>query len=344
MLNVAVIYGGFGEEREVSLNSGLNIVANLDKTKFNVFPLEIRNDRNWILQDIEKLEQISKLKNGFLTEKEFLKQNDLQENIQIINPWNWFAENKIDVAYLALHGKWGEDGGIQSLLDYLQIAYTGSGALASSIAMDKLKTQQILSNYGILTVPTLAVDFGNREGLESEIKDFLEYPLFAKPRFGGSSCGNKVLNNYQDSLELGGEYMLQKIIKGKEFTAPIMGNTKIIEMPIIEIISDNNFDYFDKYISTKTQEICPAQIDFNLQKELQKYAKIAHIQLGCSGLTRSDFLVTNINEIFYLETNTTPGYAISSLCPKSAKAMGWSISQFLEFQIKLALEKNSKLT
>jgi D-alanine-D-alanine ligase len=340
MLNVAVIYGGFGEEREVSLNSGLNIVTNLDKTKFNVFPLEIRNDRSWILQDIDKLEQISKLKSGFLTEKEFLKQEDLQENTQIINPWNWFAQNKIDVAYLALHGKWGEDGGVQSLLDYLQIAYTGSEALASSVAMDKLKTQQILSNYGILTVPTLAVNFEDRENLETKIKKFLEYPLFAKPRFGGSSCGNKILNNYQDSLELSGKYLLQKIIQGREFSAPIMGNTKIIEMPIIEIISENNFDYFDKYISTKTQEICPAKIGLNLQKELQKYAKMAHLELGCSGLTRSDFLVTDKNEIFYLETNTTPGYAISSLCPKSARAMSWSISQFLEFQIKLALEKN----
>ena len=337
MLNIAVIYGGFNFEREVSLNSGRNIVTSLDKSKFNVFPVEIQNNRTWILQDIANLEQINQISSGFLTEKELPKTN----KIATINPWNWFADNKIDLVYLALHGEWGESGGIQSLLDYLQILYTGSDALASALAMDKLKTQEIVANYDVPIIPTLSVDFGNRANLETEIANFLQYPLFAKPRHGGSSCGNKILNNYQDSLDLKGAYILQKIIKGRELTVPVLGNTleNLVQMPIIEIVADNNFDYFDKYLSPKTQEICPAQIDANLSQKIQELAKTAHFALGCSGLSRSDFLITDKNKIFYLETNTTPGCTASSLCPKSAKAIGWSMQQFLEKQIELALKK-----
>ena len=337
MLNIAVIYGGFNFEREVSLNSGRNIATSLDKTKFRVFPLEIQNNRTWILQDIAKLEQINQISNGFLTEKELPK----TDKITTINPWNWFVDNKIDLVYLALHGEWGESGGIQSLLDYLQIPYTGSDALASALAMDKLKTQEILSHYGIPIIPTLSVDFSNRANLETEIANFLEYPLFAKPRHGGSSCGNKILHNYQDSLDLEGIYVLQKIIKGRELTVPVLGNNleTLVQMPIVEIVADNNFDYFDKYLSSKTQEICPAKIDSNLSFQIQNFAKSAHFVLGCSGLTRSDFLITDENKIFYLETNTTPGCTAASLCPKSAKAIGWSMQQFLEKQIKLALKK-----
>ena len=352
---IAVIYGGF-TEREVSLNSGRNIALNLNYS-YTVYPIEITNDGQWQLDKILRLQEINKISAGFLT----IEQIDSIPNdslpISILDTatgFNWFETNQIDLVYLALHGGWGENGGIQSLLDYLDVRYTGSRASSSALCMDKLKTQEIVSYnlmqnaaknpvdlYKNLKIPhTICVDFDlqNIVDIDNLIQKNFGYPTFAKPRDGGSSCGNRLIEQKDDLVGLNGLYLLQEVVVGREITVPVLStayDTSLdsLAMPIVEIISSNNFDYFDKYLSTQTQEICPAKISIELTNQIQKIAQNIHLWLGCSGLSRSDFIITQ-DEIYYLETNTTPGCTASSLCPKSAKAMGMTMLEFLEKQLK----------
>ncbi len=357
--NIAVIYGGFSE-REVSLNSGRNISLTLngivsndgrsDSKLYRVYPVEITTSCQWQLENIARLQEINKISTGFLTIAQMDAVPNGGEFINILDTAtgsNWFKDNQIDLAYLALHGGWGENGGIQSFLDYLGVKYTGSGAGATALCMDKLKTQEIVSynmaqsntknnlKNNIKVPQTICVDFSSQtiDDVDTLIQKNIGYPVFAKPRDGGSSFGNRLVSQKNDLLGLEGVYLLQEVVLGKEITVPVLGG---LAMPIVEIISDNNFDYFDKYLSAQTQEICPANISFEFTNQIQTIAQNIHTWLGCEGLSRSDFMISikdGTETIYYLETNTTPGCTASSLCPKSAKAMSMTMAQFLEKQI-----------
>ena len=332
MLNIAVFFGGFNSEREVSLNSGRNIALSLDKSRYNVFPLELTKDRNWKETSLELLQDHDLIASGFLTESQMSQIHNTFVSFSDLS--FWLKNNKIDLVFLALHGGWGENGGVQSLLDLYEVPYTGSNALSSAICMDKVKTQEIVSIHNIKTPKTIVAnfEFNSTESITEVIRSKL--PLFAKPNSGGSSQGNRLIQELTDLEGLEGEYLLQEVIKGRELTVPVLGESAL---PVIEIISENNFNYFDKYLSSQTREICPADLIPEMSKEIQRQAIIAHKALGCRGLSRSDFMLTQDGSIIYLETNTTPGCTASSLCPKAAKALGWSMPKFLDKQIEYIL-------
>ena len=315
---IAVFFGGFNNEREVSLNSGKNICLTLAQ-KYEVLPIEIGVNKSL---NFVSLESLKKMENGFNLEKDFKLDILKKMSFEELKKSN---ELSVDFVFLALHGAWGEDGGVQSILDYYQIPYTGSSAKVNAICMDKLITQKLANSIDIKTPLTFQISFPINSGVSLPNN----YPLFAKPNSGGSSNGNKLIRQEEDYNSLKGEYLIQEYISGREFTVGIIDSEAL---PVIEIIAENNFDYAAKYLSNSTKEIFPDES--KLTKELQKQTLLITRELGCRGLTRSDFLVTlqGENQIYYLETNTIPGCTSSSLCPKMAKKLNYSMLEFLEKQ------------
>ncbi len=307
-LKIAVLAGGISNEREVSLNTAEQIISNLPSDKYEVNKVEVNADFHWI----EELKQ-----------------------------------NKPDVAFIALHGKFGEDGRTQSVLEYLGVKYTGSGVLASAFGMDKIRCSGFLSESG-LNIPKI-VSFSKAVDPDKallEVKEKIFFPCVVKPNESGSSVGVTICQN-QEEFKTGLEkafkedalVLVEEYIKGQELTCGVLGNTgsDLLELPPIEIIPHKQFfDYAAKY-QKESDEICPANIPAELTKEVQQASVLAHKLLGCRGLTRSDFIYDG-KKLFFLEINTLPGQTKESLCPKEAAAMGLSFSEFLEKQIQLALE------
>jgi D-alanine-D-alanine ligase len=323
-LRVAVVCGGTSSEREVSLRSGAQVFKQLDRKRFAP-----------VLVDISK--------NGVWTNKKTGKKFD---------PFQ--LKKQADLVFLALHGAFGEDGRIQSLLELIGIPYTGSGVLASALAMDKYKTWQFLRAEGIAMPETRA--FTRTDYLQtSQRKAFVKkthYPCVVKPNASGSSVGVSIARTKSDleralktAFKEDSTVLVQKYIKGRELTCGILGNSNArkepMMLPPIEIISHATFfDYHAKYASKKTQEICPAPVSRRVTKNIQELARKVHVLVGCDGLTRSDFILSG-KTLYFLEINTLPGMTEQSLCPKEARAAGISLKDFFSMQIDLALKKSA---
>lgn len=185
------------------------------------------------------------------------------------------------------------------------------------------------------------------------VESKIGFPCVVKPNESGSSIGVSIVDNkahldraMRQAFNEDSSVVVEQYIKGREFTCGILGNSgsnEIIALPLVEIVSSESkfFDYNAKYFSENTKEICPANIDQELNSRIQNSAKMVHEILGCDGLTRSDFMLSEENILYFLEINTIPGQTESSLCPKEAKAVRWSFGEFVEKQIKLALERAS---
>ena len=335
-INVMIICGGPSNEREVSLKTGLQIAKALPKNKYRLAVAEISKEGRWFLRgSADRL-----LENKQTTSKALVPSNDSREF------------RAIDVAFIGMHGKFGEDGKIQALLETIGIPYTGSGVLASALGMNKLKTLEVVGKYGIVTPKFMALYAFPRgkemPKLRAKIKKEIGYPCVVKPNESGSSIGISIVRKpeqlpgaLRSAFKEDRMVLIEQYIKGKEVTCATMGNTgqtEIVALPPIEIIPDGEFfDYDSKYFSAKTQEICPARISKKQTRELQALAKKAHAVIGCDGLSRSDFILTNRGKFYFLEINTIPGLTAASLAPKAARAHGMPFPEFLDKQVQLAL-------
>jgi len=249
-------------------------------------------------------------------------------------------KSKIDVAFIALHGTYGEDGVIQGILEFLRIPYTGSGVLASALAMNKEKTQEILEYNGI-AVPEWTVIKEKQELNKIKIK----YPVVLKPVCEGSAVGVFIVKNLKEAKnkflkvkKFGGAVMVQKYIEGTEISVPILGE-KVL--PIIEIIPANKFyDYDAKYTPGKSKHIIPARITSDITKKAGAIAKKVHELLGCKDMSRTDIIVQG-NKLYVLETNTIPGMTAVSLLPEAAKAAGISFYEMIVILLKRTLGRKS---
>lgn len=321
-IRVGVFCGGVSSERDISLLTGEQVVKALVSKGYIVYIICIESDGRWI---------ISLDTSG---EKEIF--------VEKISEY-------IDVAFLALHGKYGEDGTIQRILDEHNIIYTGSGSEASALGMNKEECSQKISLHGIRTPKTIIYE-GNIEIVKEKIYDSIGFPCIIKPNASGSSVGITLVKK-ESELEISirkaekedEKILIQEYIRGREFSCGVLGNREFekFALPVVEICPKNHefFDYEAKYQKDETDEICPARIEESISNEIQYLAKKVHELLGCDGLTRSDFIVDSSENIFFLEINTIPGQTQTSLCPKEASALGWSFSDFIVKQINLALKK-----
>ncbi len=243
-----------------------------------------------------------------------------------------------DRAFIILHGRFGEDGTVQGALELLGIPYTGSGVLASSLAMDKVRTKQIWLQHGLQTPKYVVLSRGEAVDVDAIVAQ-LGLPLFVKPPLEGSTVGaGKVssADQLQAACELAWRYdthaLIEQCIEGREVTCAILGSSNGAHaLPLVEIKApDGNYDFEHKYLSNDTQYICPAQLPDALTQRIQEMFVQAYRALGCAGWGRGEVLIRDSDqEPFLLEMNTAPGMTDHSLVPMAARAAGMSYEELV---------------
>jgi D-alanine-D-alanine ligase len=346
-IKILVITGGISSEKELSLISGEDVIKALLNEGKDVEVLEITNDKKMVLYSDST---------SFLERKK-ISDNKKNRNFDNLD-FFMLQECGFDVAFLALHGNFGEDGQVQTLLDLINIPYTGSGMMASSIGMNKSKCYEYISFYGI-DVPEYFIVFRHNHSLEeifSKIEKTIGFPCVIKPNDSGSSIGVTLPSSKDElgvSLLEAFKYSLvvivQKFIKGREFACGVLGNTNYSELevlPVVEsLIKDSEiFTNFQKYYANNIEEVCPAKIDVLLMKKIMKDSESVHKILGCDGLSRSDFRYSEEDKkVYFLEINTSPGHTENSICPQEARSLGMTFGEFVLKQINLAFLKKESI-
>lgn len=335
-LKVAVLMGGASAEREVSLSTGRQILNALDPAKYAVYALDTLSGQKFLPAGQALPLQTMKSEDG-ATEIVALPQ------LPQVGP-----QDRPDVVVIALHGPGGEDGTVQGMLEVLGIPYTGSGVLASALAMDKAMCKRVLTFSGVLMPSDVTVHRGDREiSTRLNRTPHMELPWIVKPNAQGSTIGMSVVKSADEldqALNLAFEYddtaLIEQFITGTEITVPILGNNDLEILPIVEIVPASGFyDYASKYTPGATDEIVPARISPAAAASARAIAEICHRSLGCRGMSRTDMIVTPSDDVYTLEVNTIPGMTPTSLLPRSAGAAGYTFSQVLDRLIGLALER-----
>jgi len=328
-INVALLVGGTSPEREVSKNTGQSVLKALYDLGFKVKVIDPAFGLNQ-----------PKEEENFFAEKDYTDRS----NRNIVEAINSTMLDNIDIAFLALHGKWGEDGKIQSLLELRDIKYTGSKVLASALAMDKCMTKIMFQHFDVNT-PRWFVVNKNENDLDlvrSKIKKFFGYPCVIKPNDEGSTIGLTISRGdieVHQALKKAHQYsdkaLVEEYIAGHELTVAIIDQQAL---PVLEIKPKSGFyDYENKYTSGRTDYIVPAEIPQKISEHLQHQALLAFNSVGCESYARIDFRMTNDFKTYCLEINTLPGMTSTSLVPKMAKAAGITFEQLIDRIIKNSL-------
>lgn len=240
------------------------------------------------------------------------------------------AQAGFDRVFIALHGRYGEDGTIQGALELLGIPYTGSGPLASSLAMDKIMTKRVWLQHGLPTPAFEVLDGSTDLRL---VPDRLQLPLILKPPHEGSTVGITKVSGYSDmktayaeAARFDSEVLAEAFVTGRELTVAVLGSGSAARaLPVIEIVAPaGNYDYEHKYFSDETQYHCPADLPDDVAREVADVAVKAYRVLGCEGWGRADFILDGQNRPWLLEMNTSPGMTSHSLVPMAARATGMS--------------------
>lgn len=235
-----------------------------------------------------------------------------------------------DRVFIALHGRYGEDGTLQGMLELMKLPYTGSGPMASSLSMDKVMTKKVWLHEGLPT-PDYMVLLGEQH--LDEAVDRLGVPLIVKPPHEGSTMGvtkvtdrGQMTQAYRLAARFDAAVMAEQFIEGRELTVPLLGGPRGARaLPIVEIVAPGgNYDYEHKYLSDETQYVCPAALDKDLTEHIQRLAERSYEVLGCEGWGRVDLMLDAGGQPWLLEMNTSPGMTSHSLVPMGAKADGMS--------------------
>ena len=243
------------------------------------------------------------------------------------------AAEKFDRVFIALHGRYGEDGTLQGALELLGIPYTGSGVMASSVGMDKVTTKIVWLAAGVPTPRYVTIAAGANVDTDAIVAE-LGLPLIVKPPLEGSTIGiTKVVDAaaLQAAVDLARQYdkvvLVEQFIQGREFSVPVLGSGPTARaLPIVEIVApEGNYDYQNKYFTDDTKYHCPAPLDAATTAAIQAHVVNAYRALGCEGWSRIDVLLRESdNQPFLLEVNTSPGMTTHSLVPMAARAEGTS--------------------
>lgn len=316
---IGVLMGGPSTEREISLKSGQAVYRTLKEAGIDAVAIDITNDNK-------------------------------EKNIKLLESL------KIDCAFIALHGRFGEDGEIQMILDGLGIPYTGSGASASRLALDKQRSRIAFATAG-LDIPQYKVVnrytpiLQGRKLNGDEIVAGFTFPLIVKPNTHGSSVGLTIVEKRDDferavdaAFEIDETVLIEEFVAGRELTVGILDEKPL---PIVEILPKNRiFDYEAKYNSGTTDYIVPAKLRFMVAAKVKRKALIAHRALGCAGFSRVDIILTDDLKPVILEVNSIPGFTPASLLPKAAKAAGLDFFRLCVKLITFAYEqaKNKPLS
>ena len=347
-IKIAVIFGGKSTEHEVSNVSGTSVISNLDKEKYEIFPIYIDKNGEWH-KYTENIEKIHIFEIGEEPKK--------LEKIGSINDYL----KSMDVIFPVLHGLYGEDGTIQGLFELLKIPYVGCGVLASSVGMDKVYTKLIFEKANINQAKYIYIrkynekyiyideEFNERilelEDIDKITNDKLRFPVFVKPSNSGSSVGINKAHNIEElknAIVEAGKYdnkiLIEEGIVGKEVECAVLGNEDVISSCVGEIKSADEFYSYDaKYNNENSKTLIPAEISEENSKEIQKLAIKAFKAISGRGLSRVDFFIEDKTEKIYInEINTLPGFTSISMYPKLFEAVGISYEKLLDDLIELA--------
>lgn len=309
---VMVLGGGRSAEREVSLNTARQIVSALDPERYDIRAI-----------DTDDLPGLARLSPG----------------------------ERPDVVIIALHGPGGEDGTVQGFLDVLGIAYTGSGVMASALALDKVRAKAVLAAAGVPLPRQVVVERADRAALApmaDRVGAQLGWPVIVKPASQGSTYGLTVvthpgglLDAFDASFRYDETTLVEERLLGIELTVAVIGNEKLEALPVIEIVPKGDlFDYEAKYSAdpnVAADEICPARVSDDVAAEAQRLSIVCHRALGCRGMSRTDMFLTD-DGFKVLEVNTIPGMTATSLLPKAAHTAGISFSALMDRFVSDALE------
>lgn len=302
---IGVLYGGLSSERDVSLISGKNCYEALKRLGYD----------NAVLIDVG---------------------HDIASRLK---------EEKIEIAYIALHGKYGEDGCIQGLLELMGISYTGCRVAASALTMNKALTKSVLKDAGLPVIDSVIIKAGTVNGKPIDIP--LKYPVMVKPINEGSSIGMSKVDKSEDlkealqtAFKYADEVMVEQYVKGKSLTVGVVeveGEPKVT--PILELRPTKSewYDLEAKYTEGGTEFILPAELPDDVTRAIQETTREAHLSAGCRGISRIDFVTDGDNNFYILEINTIPGMTPLSDLPAQAKAMGISYESLVECILKTAV-------
>jgi D-alanine-D-alanine ligase len=304
-INIALLSGGMSGERAVSLKSGEAVYKALDKEKYRVIRYDPRDDLERLVRDREK----------------------------------------IDLAFILLHGRYGEDGTIQGLLDLMGVPFVGSGVLASAISLNKRVAKALYRAAGLKTVKDFMIHKDEAFSAD-ELLEVLGEATVVKPVSEGSSLGmticrsrEELLKGIDTAFQYDSELMVERFVEGREVTCGVIGNRNPEALPLIEIVPNPQYTFFDyeaKYTPGATKEICPAPLPQAQTRMAQSCAIRAHQALMCRAWSRTDMIVQG-EDVFMLETNTIPGMTETSLIPLAARTAGMSMMVLLDRLIELSL-------
>lgn len=327
-INIAVFIGGTSPEREVSKSSGQAIYNAIKELGYNCKLIDPAYGN--YQPDMED---------------KFFSKNDYSDinNENILKTVNSNLLDDIDLVFIALHGKWGEDGIMQSLLELRGIKYTGSGVFSSMISMDKALSKIIFQKNNVNSADSFTITDGYIiDETINRIKTEFSYPCVVKPNDQGSTVGltlvkkeDEVQSAIRSALQLSDIVLIEKYIAGREMTVAILEDTAL---PVLEIIPKSGFyDYKSKYTSGMSDYIVPADIPKDVFKNLQEQALMAFKSLRCKVYARVDFRLSEDNIPYCLEVNTLPGMTPTSLVPKMANAVGISFNELINRIIRNSL-------
>ena len=328
-IKIALILGGTSPERKVSKSTGLSIYKALTNLGYDTVLVDPAYGENQP-GDVE----------AYFAEKDFAEIS----NENYVKALNMRLFDSVDLAFLALHGKWGEDGTVQSLLELKGIKYTGSKVVSSAITMDKTMSKILFQHYNIRTPKWITVSLKsyNLSLLINEIGTEVKYPCVIKPNDQGSTVGLTICeneNNVDEAVKLALQFsdkaLIEEYILGRELTVAILEDEVF---PVLEIKPKHGiYDYECKYTPGMSEYEVPAKISDELSDNLKKTSLAAFKALECEGCARVDFILTKDNMDYCLEVNTLPGMTSTSLVPKMAKSAGVSFEELIDRIIKTSL-------
>lgn len=350
---IGILYGGKSPEHKVSLQTAMAVMNAIDKTKFDVVPIYITTDGQWVkgekltsnVQDVKQLQMTPKAR-AILPVA--LNQTPTTEET------NGQNEDTIDVIFPLLHGPNGEDGTVQGLLELLNIPYVGNGVLASAAGMDKVIMKNLFAQAGLRQakyVAFLKKEWQHHEeAVYDKVESELGYPCFVKPANAGSSVGiskckkrEELKEAFTDAFRYDRKVIVEEAIVGREVEIGVIGNNEPVCSVVGEIVPKKEFyDYQAKYEDGNTELIIPADITDEEYKTIQQMAIAAFKALDLSGLVRADFFLTKDGVVYINEVNTMPGFTPFSMFPLLWKHSGVSYSELIERLIQLALERHQE--
>ena len=318
--SVAVIYGGNSSEHQVSIQSGKNVAANLDRERYDVYEILIKG-KSWTLI----------ARNGEEMEPAEIDKTDFSA-----------AGVHFDVAFIMIHGTPGENGLLQGYFEMLEIPFTTCNAFVSNIAFDKYSCKRFLDFAGVKFAKDCYIRKGRPYSPRSIVAQ-LGLPLFIKPTNGGSSFGVTKVKSMEEigpaverAFLENDAVMAEEAIVGREVTNGIYTDRgKIVNLPVTEIVTEREFFDFEAKYQGLSKEICPAPLPPHITEQIQQMTTHIYTFMGCSGLVRMDYIIKG-EEIFFLEMNMVPGMTPMSLIPAQVRAAGIEIKEFFTALIESA--------